>query len=124
MEREETSTPLNTEAPERPLLQTLDELLEKFRPLLRWLTFVSVLMIISGDVFLYSLYQAEHARVEMLNRRVGRLETMLVEAINAKENSDKLKQIESQVQGIEDDVTDVADFLKEDAPKRKKRRRR
>lgn len=117
-------TPISTETPERPWIQNLDEFLEKFRPVMRWMALVTMLTIISADVFLFSLVQAQVARQEMLSHRVERLEAMLVEAIQAKENSDKITNIENQVKGIENDVANVAEILKEEDDKGKRRRRR
>ena len=102
------------ESPEdRLLLQNFDDMIERFRPVLRWLVFVSFLVIVTADAFLYSVYQADHSRVVTMDRRIDRLETMVTEAIHAKENAEKIKTIESQVKSIETEISGVADLLKE-----------
>lgn len=94
---------------ERPVLSVL---VEKVRPVLRWsLAFLFVSLVIT-DVALYSLHQADHSRIQTLDRRVQRLEIMLVDAIHAKENTSKIEAIEGQVKSIESEIGTAVEILK------------
>jgi len=117
--------------PEKTPWPQKDEFLGKMRPLLRWFWIVTVVTIISADIFLYSLHKADSSRIEYIDHRIGRLETMLTDTIHARENSKKIVSIETQLEDIEEDLLNAVMILKQEeaerkaslsAPKRKKRR--
>lgn len=99
---------------------------------LRAVVAVVVLLLLVGDVALYSLYKALRSRVEAQDHRVERLQDMVTDMIAANQNAEKIQKIETQVDAIGVQVTDLtttikeqdADTEQEKVSKKKKRRRR
>jgi len=91
----------------------LEDLLEKWAPYFRWVQVLLLFFLLSADVFLYSLYQADHARLQTVHRKMERLELYLSNAIKAKKNDTKILSIEQQINGIEMNLDSLATALKD-----------
>lgn len=79
-----------------------------------------------GDVALYSMYKALRSRVEGQDHRVERLQQMVTDMLKANQNAEKIEKIETQVDAIEGQVTDLSTTLKAqsaESSSRAKRRR-
>lgn len=109
---------------DRPFLQRFDELHERFRPLLRWMTLMALVSLLSMDVYLYSVNQAMSSRLAGISHRMDRQEKLISDAFQAMENSDKIKDMETHISDMESDLTDVADLLKVEESKSKSKKRR
>lgn len=82
-----------------------------------WLrfTFAVILgVLLVGDVGLYSLYQAEHSRVESMSRRLDRTEQMLMDLLASQDNRKKLEAIEQKVIGLEEQFDGLMIHLKKE----------
>ena len=82
-----------------------------------------------GNIFLYSLHQALHARVENQERRSDRLGKMVDDLLITNKNAEKIEKIEQQVDGISSQVQDLTDIIraepeKVEKPKRKRQRKK
>lgn len=96
-----------------------------------WITVAAVLgTLLVVDVVLYSLYKALQSRSQGQDHRIERLEKMVTDMIQANQNAEKIEKIETQVDGIEVQVTELTSTIKEQDAKaqssksKKKRRRR
>lgn len=92
---------------------------ERLRGWLR-LTFAVILaVLLVTDVALYSLYQAEHSRVESMAHRLDRTEHMLLDFLASQDNSEKLEAIEQKMSGIESRLDELTAQLKQEAKDKK-----
>ena len=89
---------------------------ERWRGWLR-LAFAIILgILLVGDVGLYSLYQAEHSRVESMSRRLDRTEQMLMDLLASQDNREKLEAIEQKVVGLAGQIDDLKTHLQNEVP--------
>lgn len=91
----------------------VEDLLKKWSPYLPWVITVLLIVLLGTDVFLYSLYQADHARLQTVHRKIERLETYLSNAINSKKNDIKMLSIEQQVKAIDTNLDSLTNALKD-----------
>lgn len=101
------------------------------RGLLRAFVGVLIALLLVGDVALYSLYQALRSRVWSQEHRVERLHKLVTDMIKANQNAEKIEKIETQVDGIETQVSELTETIKEQdaqddtmAPPGKKKKKR
>jgi len=97
------------------------------RSWLRAIAAVFVGFLFVGEVALYSLHKALRSRVEAQDHRVERLQEMVADMIKANQNAEKIEKIETQVDSIGVQVTDLTTTIKaqnaEAEEKTSKRRR-
>lgn len=114
-------------------LPTVESNGERLRTLLRMAFAVSLAVLLVATVALFSLYETLKSQTESQERRIERLNNMMGDLLVANENAEKIEKIEQQVNGIQDQVTDLTDVIKaqdakaleaelETEPKKKKRR--
>jgi hypothetical protein len=87
---------------------------ERLRHWLRMVYAVLLAVLLVGDIALYSLYQAEHSRVNSLDHRIERMDHMLMDLLAAQGNAEKIEKIEQQVTGMQGRMDDLATVLKEE----------
>jgi hypothetical protein len=95
---------------------------------------VVVAVLLVGDVAIYSLYQALLSRVQSQEHRLERLDKMVNDMVVANQNAEKIEGIETQVDNIETQISDLTKVIKEqdeytaavaaEAAKKKGRRQR
>lgn len=101
---------------------------ERLRQWLRVIVAVFVASLLVGDLAMYSLYQALRSRVEGQDHRIERLQKMVTDMLKANRNGKKIEKIETQVNNIGVQVSDLTTTIKEQdaqeakAPPPKKKR--
>jgi uncharacterized protein HemX len=107
---------------------------ERVRGWMRTAVAVVVAVLLVGDVAIYSLYQALLSRVQSQEHRLERLDKMVNDMVVANQNAEKIEGIETQVDNIETQISDLTKVIKEqdeytaavaaEAAKKKGRRQR
>lgn len=93
-------------------LETQPMVGERLRSLLR-ITTVGILgVLLIGDIFMYSLYQALRAQTENHDRKIERLNRALDDLRTSNANAEKIEKIKQQVDGIDGNVTEMTATLK------------
>lgn len=87
---------------------------EQWRTRLRISFAVILTILLIGWVFLYSLYEAEHSRIEGMQRQLERNEIMLMDVLVSHDSRKKLEKIELQITGIESQLDDLTKQLKQE----------
>ena len=73
------------------------------------------LLVLVGDVTIYSSYQALRSTVEHQDHEIERLEEMVTNMLAANENAKKVEGIETQVESIDGQLTDLKKVLEDEA---------
>ena len=71
-----------------------------------------VVVLIIGDIALYSLFQTMQSRVELQESRIERLTRNVTDMLTTNENAKKIQKIETQVDGIRTELEEVTSVLK------------
>jgi hypothetical protein len=109
------------------------ETLEAPRERRNWLRIGGALLVtflLISNIALYSLHKALTSRVEGQDHRIERLQQMVTDMLKANQNAEKIEKIETQVDSIGVQVTDLTTTIQaqdakadEKAASQKKKRR-
>lgn len=72
---------------------------------------VTIGYLLVADIALYSMYRALQSRVEGQDHRLSRLQQMVLEMIKVNRNAEKIEKIETQVDAIGVQVSDMTTSL-------------
>jgi hypothetical protein len=72
-------------------------------------------VLMMGQVGLYSLHKANESRVESHERRIERMNKLLTDLLASRDNAKKIEGIEQQVVGIESQIDQLADMVRDNA---------
>jgi len=89
---------------------------ERVRSIVRGAFAVILGVLLMADVGLYSLYKALEARVESQDRRLERVNALLTDLLNSRDNASKIEEIEIQVDSIEKQIGIVHQLVKDTRP--------
>jgi hypothetical protein len=79
-------------------------------------TFGALLGVLAmGQVALYSLHKAMESRVESHERRIERSSKLLTDLLSSRDNAAKIEEIEQQVVGIEGQIGELVDMVRDNA---------
>jgi hypothetical protein len=72
-------------------------------------------VLMMGQVALYSLHKAMESRVESHERRIERSSKLLTDLLSSRDNAAKIEEIEQQVVGIEGQIGELVDMVRDNA---------
>lgn len=74
---------------------------------------VAVLTLFVSDIVMYSLLQASQAQLDNLDRKVHRLDQLVLESLTATQDPERLEKIQQRISGIESSVADLKGCIAE-----------